>query len=86
MYVQNVCVALCNSILYTNFASTNQKSPSKPVVHRSERSTVDPKPFATLSSGNRPSLSIMLPSLNAYTVGQLLAIYEHRVAVQGFVW
>ncbi|CAN4080323.1 unnamed protein product [Withania somnifera] len=37
-------------------------------------------------SGNRPSLSILLPSLNAYNVGQLLAIYEHRVAVQGFVW
>ncbi|KAK4390689.1 Glucose-6-phosphate isomerase, cytosolic [Sesamum angolense] len=37
-------------------------------------------------SGNRPSLSILLPSLNAYSVGQLLAIYEHRVAVEGFVW
>ncbi|KAL2249726.1 glucose-6-phosphate isomerase, cytosolic [Sesamum indicum] len=37
-------------------------------------------------SGNRPSLSILLPSLNAYNVGQLLAIYEHRVAVEGFVW
>ena len=24
--------------------------------------------------------------MNAYTCGQLLAIYEHRVAVQGFVW
>ncbi|ESQ44810.1 hypothetical protein EUTSA_v10003173mg [Eutrema salsugineum] len=37
-------------------------------------------------SGNRPSLSLLLPELSAYTVGQLLAIYEHRVAVQGFVW
>ncbi|XP_010519111.1 PREDICTED: glucose-6-phosphate isomerase, cytosolic isoform X2 [Tarenaya hassleriana] len=37
-------------------------------------------------SGNRPSLSLLLPALNAYNVGQLLAIYEHRVAVQGFVW
>ena len=37
-------------------------------------------------TGNRPSLSIMLPALNAYSTGQLLAIYEHRVAVQGFVW
>ncbi len=33
-------------------------------------------------TGNRPSLSILLPELNAYTVGQLLAMYEHRVAVQ----
>ena len=37
-------------------------------------------------TGNRPSLSVMLPELNAYTVGQLLALYEHQVAVQGFVW
>ncbi|KAH9314554.1 hypothetical protein KI387_023181, partial [Taxus chinensis] len=37
-------------------------------------------------SGNRPSLSILLPSLTAYTVGQLLATYEHRIAVEGFIW
>lgn len=37
-------------------------------------------------SGNRPSLSIILPTLNAFTIGQLLALYEHRVAVSGFIW
>jgi len=37
-------------------------------------------------TGNRPSLSVLLPELNAYTVGQLLALYEHQVAVQGFIW
>ncbi|XP_021768363.1 glucose-6-phosphate isomerase, cytosolic-like isoform X1 [Chenopodium quinoa] len=37
-------------------------------------------------TGNRPSLSLLLPSLTAYNVGQLLAIYEHRIAVEGFVW
>ena len=36
--------------------------------------------------GNRPSLSILLPGLNAFTLGQLLAVYEHRVATSGFVW
>lgn len=36
--------------------------------------------------GNRPSLSLLFPELNAYSCGQLLALYEHRVAVQGFVW
>ena len=33
-------------------------------------------------TGNRPSLSILLPELNAFTTGQILAMYEHRVAVQ----
>ncbi|KDP38492.1 hypothetical protein JCGZ_04417 [Jatropha curcas] len=37
-------------------------------------------------SGNRPSLSILLSALDAYKIGQLLAIYEHRVVVQGFIW
>ncbi|XP_040996797.1 glucose-6-phosphate isomerase, cytosolic isoform X2 [Juglans microcarpa x Juglans regia] len=37
-------------------------------------------------SGNRPSFSLLLPSLNAYNIGQLLAIYEHRIAVEGFIW
>ena len=37
-------------------------------------------------TGNRPSLSLLLPELSAFTVGQLLACYEHRIATQGFVW
>lgn len=36
--------------------------------------------------GNRPSSVLLLPSLTAYTTGQLLSLYEHRTAVQGFVW
>ena len=33
-------------------------------------------------SGNRPSLSLLMDAVNPYTVGALLALYEHRVAVQ----
>lgn len=36
--------------------------------------------------GNRPSLSLLFPELNAFSCGQLLSLYEHRVAVQGFLW
>jgi len=36
--------------------------------------------------GNRPSLSLLAPLLTAYSCGQLLALYEHRTAVQGFIW
>ena len=36
--------------------------------------------------GNRPSNVIMMEELNAFTLGQLLALYEHRTAVQGFIW
>jgi glucose-6-phosphate isomerase len=36
--------------------------------------------------GNRPSNVLLLDALDPYTTGQLLALYEHRTAVQGFVW
>merc|ERR1711957_241464 len=36
--------------------------------------------------GDRPSLSLLLPVCDADTLGQLLALYEHRTAVQGWVW
>lgn len=36
--------------------------------------------------GNRPSSSLLLPNLDAFRIGQLLSLFEHRTAVQGFVW
>lgn len=36
--------------------------------------------------GNRPSLSLLFPVCNPYNLGQLLALYEHRTAVQGWIW
>ena len=36
--------------------------------------------------GNRPSTSLLFQYLTAYTAGQLLSLYEHRVTVQGFMW
>jgi glucose-6-phosphate isomerase len=36
--------------------------------------------------GNRPSNVLLLDGLTPFTCGQILALYEHRTAVQGFVW
>jgi glucose-6-phosphate isomerase len=36
--------------------------------------------------GNRPSTMIVLNSLNAESLGQLIALYEHKVFVQGVIW
>lgn len=36
--------------------------------------------------GNRPSTSIFLNSLDAQTIGALIALYEHKVFVQSVVW
>ena len=36
--------------------------------------------------GNRPSTVILLPELSPSTLGQLVALYEHRTVVQAAVW
>ncbi len=36
--------------------------------------------------GGRPSNLIVLPSLTPYTLGSLLALYEHKIFVQGVIW
>ena len=36
--------------------------------------------------GNRPSNSILVEKLTPRTLGMLLALYEHKVFVQGVVW
>lgn len=37
-------------------------------------------------SGNRPSNTILINRLTPYTLGMLLAMYEHKVFMQGAVW
>ena len=36
--------------------------------------------------GNRPSTTIVARRLEPAVLGQLVALYEHVVAIQGFVW
>lgn len=36
--------------------------------------------------GNRPSNTIMAASLTPNTLGQLVALYEHKIFVQGVIW
>lgn len=36
--------------------------------------------------GNRPTTSILDRSLTPYSLGRLIALYEHKVFVQGMVW
>jgi glucose-6-phosphate isomerase len=42
-------------------------------------------PFRVFS-GNRPSTTILIPKLTPWHLGALLALYEHKVFVQGVLW
>ena len=37
-------------------------------------------------SGNRPSSTILFNTLNAKTLGSIIALYEHKIFVQGVIW
>lgn len=37
-------------------------------------------------SGERPSTTILYKKLDAYSLGRLIVLYEHKVAVQGAIW
>jgi glucose-6-phosphate isomerase len=36
--------------------------------------------------GNRPTNSILVKQITPYTLGQLVAMYEHKIAAQGMIW
>ena len=36
--------------------------------------------------GNKPTNSIVFEKLNPYTLGSLIAMYEHKIFVQGVIW
>ena len=37
-------------------------------------------------SGNRPTNSILIKAITPYTLGRLIALYEHKIFVQGVIW
>ena len=41
---------------------------------------------ARVFAGDRPSNTILFERLDAFTLGRLIAMYEHKVAVQGWLW
>ena len=37
-------------------------------------------------AGNQPSTTLLLPALSPYTLGMLVALYEHKVFVAAAIW
>ena len=36
--------------------------------------------------GNRPTNSFLIKKITPYTLGQMIAFYEHKIFVQGVIW
>jgi glucose-6-phosphate isomerase len=37
-------------------------------------------------AGNKPTNSILVKTITPYTLGELIALYEHKIFVQGIIW
>ena len=86
VYLKGEIVSNHDELMCNFFAQADALAVGKtPVELRAANVPDNLIPHKTFS-GNRPSTSILLPELNAFTTGQVLALYEAMVAVQGFIW
>jgi glucose-6-phosphate isomerase len=68
------------------FAQPDALAYGKTLVDLIQEGAPEPLREHMVFHGNRPSSSILLTRLDAFSLGQLIALYEHRTAVQGFIW
>jgi glucose-6-phosphate isomerase len=68
------------------FAQPDALAYGKTLVDLMQEGVADGLREHMVFTGNRPSSSILMTRLDPFSVGQLLALYEHRTAVQGFLW
>jgi glucose-6-phosphate isomerase len=52
---------------------------------KSETEIASLTPFK-IFQGNKPTNSILIKQITPYTLGQLIALYEHKIFVQGVIW
>jgi glucose-6-phosphate isomerase len=68
------------------FAQPDTLAYGKSLVDVAQEGVPEPLREHMVSPGNRPSSMILMTRLDAYAAGQLMALYEHRTVVQGFIW
>lgn len=68
------------------FAQTKALAFGKTVEEVRAEGTAEEVVSARVFTGNRPTTSIMAPSLTPSVLGQLVALYEHLTFVEGVVW
>ncbi|MHB1922887.1 MAG: glucose-6-phosphate isomerase, partial [Chitinophagaceae bacterium] len=88
-------IGLHHQILLSNFfaqteALMNGKSKSEvedelKSAGKTPQEIRDLTPFK-IFEGNRPTNSIMLKEITPYSLGSLIALYEHKIFVQGVIW
>jgi glucose-6-phosphate isomerase len=83
-----------NKLLSNFFAQTqalmNGKTPQEAKAEL-ENAGMEPEAISKLLphkvfEGNRPTNSFLVKEITPFTLGQLIALYEHKIFVQGVIW
>jgi glucose-6-phosphate isomerase len=89
---QGTDIVPCDFIVAATSTSQNQSAHRKLLANalaqaqammQGDQNTAEPHRHF---DGNRPSSMIVLPRLDPYHLGALLALYEHKTFVQGVLW
>jgi glucose-6-phosphate isomerase len=74
-------------LLSNFFAQTEALMNGKTTDENEEDAQKDAKsaPYKYFA-GNKPTNSILVKQITPYTLGQLIALYEHKIFVQGIIW
>lgn len=88
-------IGIHHTLLLSNFFAQSkalmQGKTAAEVIAEFEVKDVDKNDYEKLVpfkvfEGNRPSNSILLKKLDPFTLGQLVAMYEHKIFTQGILW
>ncbi|MEE9272125.1 MAG: glucose-6-phosphate isomerase [Robiginitomaculum sp.] len=77
------CFAQSEALMVGNKLASVEKDLRAQGLSESDIRKLAPQKFF---SGNRPSTTILLNRLDARILGQLIALYEHKVFVQSIIW
>jgi len=75
-----------HELLMANFFAQTEALMNGKDVNLSSDSIADKNAVYKEFNGNRPSNTILIDKLTPESLGSLLAMYEHKTFVQGFVW
>ncbi|HTJ97858.1 MAG TPA: glucose-6-phosphate isomerase, partial [Rhodocyclaceae bacterium] len=72
-------------LLSNCFAQSEALMRGKTLAEAQEESSAELAPYKVFP-GNQPSTTLLMPAITPYSVGQLVAMYEHKVFVAGCLW
>ncbi len=76
-----------HKILLSNFFAQTEALMNGKTKEELVSQNVDEKliPYKTFE-GNKPTNSFLVKEITPFTLGELIALYEHKIFVQGIIW